>query len=382
MREAHYKFELTNIFLIRLKLKKVFFMRRGLLTLTGLAILTILATSGINKQHKASGITGSSTGCSCHGGSAGSVSLKGLPTHVKAGATYPFTLVYAIGTNMTYWGLDLKVTGGTLTAGTGMRLSGTTEVTHSSPLNSGTATSTYTYNGMKWSTTGLAVGTVVKFTFATLGSTSATSSGAGKDAKGTFSDTISTTNAPVEFESVNAAWLGDKKVNIAWKTATETNSDHFDVERSFNGETYISIATVKAAGVSDHLISYTFNDVLTGANTAYYRIKEVDKDGTPTYSEVRTVSVKPVKNFVKGIYPNPVIAGQSINVQYVALENGKVNIELYNCLGKKMTSLSTEAVNGENNIKFNLGRFVSPGIYYVIVNNGIEKIAQLPVSVQ
>ena len=62
--------------------------------------------------------------------------------------------------------------------------------------------------------------------------------------------------------------------------------------------------------------------------------------------------------------------------------NGRVNIDLYNSLGKKMNSLTVDAVTGENNIKFNLGRFVSPGIYYVIVNDGIERIAQVPVSVQ
>lgn len=356
-------------------------MRRGLLTLTGLALLTILATSGIKKTDHATGITGSSTGCSCHGGSAGTVTLQGLPTHVKAGATYPFTLVYNIGSAMSYWGLDLKVTAGTLTAGTGMKLSGTTEVTHSAPLTS-TASSTYTYTGMKWSTTGLSVGTVVKFTFATLGSTSATSSGAGKDAKGTFSDTIATTNAPVEFESVNASWLGDNKVNVEWKTATETNSNYFEVQRSFNGETFTTVAKVNAAGNSESMKSYSVNDVVVGSSIAYYRIKETDKSGAVDFSETRAVNIKPVKNFVKTLYPNPAITGQPVNLQYVALENGKVNIELYNCFGKKMNSLTTDAVTGENDIKFNLGRFVSPGIYYVVVSNGAEKIAQLPVSVQ
>jgi len=108
----------------------------------------------------------------------------------------------------------------------------------------------------------------------------------------------------------------------------------------------------------------------------------MDVDGTPTYSEIKAVNVKPVKNFVKTLYPNPVVSGQPVNLQYVALENGKVNIELFNCLGKKMNSLTTDAVTGENDIKFNLGRFVSPGIYYVVVSNGAERIAQLPVSVQ
>ena len=357
-------------------------MKKGLLTLSGLALLTILATSGVKKVNYPTGVTGSSTGCSCHGGSAGTVTLKGLPTHVKAGATYPFTLVYAFGSSVTYWGLDIKVTAGTITAtGTGYSGTGTTEITHTAAFKS--ATATYTYTGMSWNTTGLTVGKVAKFTFATLGATVASgNSGAGKTAKGTFSDTIATTNAPVEFSTVSADWVGKNKVNISWKTATETNSSYFEVERSFTGENFAPIAKVSAAGTSETIKSYTVIDEVVGSSKAYYRVKETDKDGTPTYSEIKSVNLKPVKSFVKTLYPNPTVSGQPVNVQYVAVENGKVNIELYNCLGKKMNSLTADAVTGENDIKFNLGRFVSPGIYYVVVSNGIEKIAQMPISVQ
>ncbi len=357
-------------------------MRKGLLTVMGLSLLLILATSGIKKVDTASGRTGSTSGCGgCHGNTVGTLTLGGIGANIKAGGVYPFTLLYNVGTSYKYWGLDLKVSTGTLTAGTNMRLSGTTELTHSTPLG-GTAATSYTFTGMKWTAPAtIAVGTVVKFSYATVaGSSTGTTSGPCQ--AGTFSTTAALVSTPVEFSSFNASWLGENKVGLVWKTATETNTNYFEVERSINGETYTTIATVKAAGTSDNTRTYTANDAVVGSSVAYYRIKEVDMDGKATYSDVRNVNVKPAKNFVKGIYPNPVVAGQSINVQYVAIENGKVNVELYNCLGKKMTGLTVDAVTGENAIKFNAGRFVSPGIYYVVVSNGTEKIAQLPVSVQ
>ena len=358
-------------------------MGKGLLTLTGLAALTILATSGIKKAESSGGKTGSSTGCGCHGGSNGKVSLTGLTKVVAPGTKVPLTILYSgMTTAETYFGLDLKVSAGTLTAPTGMRLSGTTEITHSAAFKAVSAVTTYTYPAVSLNTTGLANGTKVTIAYACIGATVASNSAnSGKKASGKDTITISTT-APVTFASFNANWKGEKKVSISWKTATETNSEYFEVERSFTGENFVAIAKVDAAGISETLKSYSFNDAVTGSAIAYYRIKEVDKDGTPTYSEIKAVNIKPVKSFVKTMYPNPVTSGQSVNLQYVALENGTINVELYNCLGKKMNSIATNTVTGENDIKFNLGRFVSPGIYYVVVSNNIERIAQLPVSVQ
>jgi len=353
-------------------------MRKGLLTVMGLSLLLILVTSGVKKVDSANGRTGSTSGCTgCHNGPTGTVTLTGLAANVKANTSYPFGLTYSAGgSSYKYWGLDLKVSVGTLTAGTGERMSGTTELTHSNPMAyTGTA---YVYPTMTWKTpTTLGA---AKFSYACVAGSSTGTQG-GPSQAGTFSCTV-VSGAPVEFASFNAGWVGDNKVTIVWKTATESNTDFFEVERSLNGETYSPINNVRAAGTSDQTKTYTYNDVVTSAKVAYYRIKAVDKDGTPTYSSVKMVNIKPVKNYVNGIYPNPVVAGQSMNVQYVAIENGKVNVELYNCLGKKMSSLTVDAVTGENAIKFNAGRFVSPGIYYVVVSNGTEKIAQLPVSVQ
>ena len=355
-------------------------MNKSLLTLSGLALLTILATSGIKKVTYSGGITGQATaGCTCHSSKKGTITITGIAAKVVKGKTYPITLSYNC-TKTTYnaFGLDIIANSGTLKATDANMSLSSNEATHNSPYT-GTG-GVYSYPGLSWTapaTTNTAATTVIN-----VACVGGTSGGNGYWSTGSVSTQV-VSGTPVDFETVNAAWLGENKVNVSWKTATETNSDHFDIERSFNGETYSTISTIKAAGVSDHLISYSVNDLITtGNSSAYYRIKDVDKDGAVTYSDIKEVNVKPTKSFVKTLFPNPVTGGQAINLQYVALENGKVNIELYNCLGKKMNSLTTDAVYGENNIKFNLGRFVSPGIYYIVVNNGIEKIAQLPVSVQ
>lgn len=352
-------------------------MKKGLLTLIGLALLTILATSGVNKADKASGINGYTTsGCTCHGSQKGTATMVGMPTKVLKSTKYPFTMVYAPGASYKYFGMDVKASAGTFTAGTGHKvLSG--ELTHSSALG-GTATTSYTYAADNW-TSPATLGTVT-FSFA-LEAGSSTSSQSGPYQMGTFTTTVATTT-PVDFSTVNARWAGNNNVNFTFTTVNETNASYFEVERSFDNVTFNLVSKINAAGNSSSAKTYNVNDVVTGSSIAYYRIKVIDNNGEVTYSDIVSINIRPKHNFVKTLYPNPVVSGQPVNLQYVALENGAVNVELFNCLGKKMNSLTTNAVVGENDIKFNLGRFVSPGMYYVVVSNGTERIAQLPVSVQ
>ncbi len=353
-------------------------MKKSLLTIAGLATIIILATSGVKKVDSANGKTGSTSGCTgCHGNTVGTCSISGLGTNVLPSKQYTFNLIFSPGGSYTWWGLDVKASAGTLAPGTGMKLSGS-EITHSAPMG-GTAAGSYTYTGIKWTSPAALGAVTISYAFA-CGTSKTTTSGPCN--KGTFVTTV-VTGAPVEFTAVKAAWLGENKVSCSWTTATETNADFFEVERSVNNEnSYKAINKIAASGNANKTNTYAVNDVVTGSSVAYYRIKATDKDGKTTYSEISKVNIKPAKNFVKTLYPNPVVAGSMVNVQYVAVENGKVTVELYNALGRKLNSLTTDAVTGENDIKFNLGKFVTPGIYYVSISNGSERIAQLPVSVQ
>ena len=155
-------------------------------------------------------------------------SLTGLATTVLPSTLYTFNLVYTPGASEKYWGLDIKASTGTLAAATGMKKSGS-EVTHSAPMGGTTATS-YTYTGIKW-TSPATVGSVITFSFACVGNTVTNTSSGARWQLGTFSTTVV---LPVEFVGFNIANVGDNKVNINWKTATEINTvpvsyTHLDV---------------------------------------------------------------------------------------------------------------------------------------------------------
>lgn len=106
---------------------------------------------------------------------------------------------------------------------------------------------------------------------------------------------------PVELISFDG-WKEDNIHVLAWSTAWEVNNDHFIIERSSDGVHFAAIGTLQGKGKSSTVNSYRFEDEkpLNGAN--YYRLKQVDHDGSSTHSNI--VSINNEKADIN-IYPNP-----------------------------------------------------------------------------
>lgn len=108
---------------------------------------------------------------------------------------------------------------------------------------------------------------------------------------------------PVELISFDAEKKG-QSVLLTWKTASEQNSNRFEVERSNNGTTFKLIGTVASAGNTTTTKNYSLTDnvPLTGVN--YYRLKQIDIDGSFKYSKVASVNFERPKQVI--VFPNPV----------------------------------------------------------------------------
>jgi len=94
---------------------------------------------------------------------------------------------------------------------------------------------------------------------------------------------------------------GDRRVQ--WSVATQTNNDHFEVQRSVDGSSWTTIAIVPGAGTTQIPMSYEVTDnvveLLNPPAILYYRVKQVDTDGTVSYSGARASSCAIT------VYPNP-----------------------------------------------------------------------------
>ncbi|MBT0810031.1 hypothetical protein KIH41_01900 [Litoribacter ruber] len=143
---------------------------------------------------------------------------------------------------------------------------------------------------------------------------------------------------PVEWHQVSAKYAPFSRSNtVNWSTLKEWENSHFEIERSIDGvKDYKKIGRVEGMGWSDDLTVYSFcdEDLPLRGGRVYYRIKQVDFEGTFDYSQTMMVNVPGVQ-VTKGewrAYPNP-IRGNKFNIVRLATESLRSDIQV-----KVMTS--------------------------------------------
>ena len=119
--------------------------------------------------------------------------------------------------------------------------------------------------------------------------------------------TLTGTPLPVELASFSAEARGPV-AHLAWTTASEKNNAGFDVEASADGRTFRRLGWVAGQGSSSTAHTYQFDDgtLATAAGPlVYYRLRQLDADGTATFSPVHTVAVPAGRTAQLQLWPNP-----------------------------------------------------------------------------
>jgi len=117
---------------------------------------------------------------------------------------------------------------------------------------------------------------------------------------------------PVELLSFNAV-PDSSKVKATWVTATEVNSDYFEVQKTKDGNSYLKVAVVKAAGNSSYNRYYQAYDLAPYQGTSYYRLKETDLDGSFKYFGDVVVNFNDASF---ALFPNPAHQGDVLTINY------------------------------------------------------------------
>ncbi|MEO6917003.1 MAG: choice-of-anchor J domain-containing protein, partial [Chitinophagaceae bacterium] len=110
---------------------------------------------------------------------------------------------------------------------------------------------------------------------------------------------------PVQLLSFDAALSGSQVV-LSWVTASEKSSEKFIVERAADGKNFTAIDQQAARTISNSRVSYRSVDQSPLSPIGYYRLKQVDIDGTFTYSKIITLSTSADGKGALELYPNPV----------------------------------------------------------------------------
>ena len=175
---------------------------------------------------------------------------------------------------------------------------------------------------------------------------------------------------PVELTSFAANVVGET-IQLAWETATETNNKGFEVERSSDKETFTQIGKIDGHGTTAEKQSYNFTDHNATSGTYYYRLRQVDFDGTSTYSDVVEVEFIPTEYSLGQNYPNPF--NPSTKVKFAVPVESKVTVTLYNMLGQKVKELVAAQYNvGLHEVELNASDLASGMYIYSITAQGVD----------
>jgi len=172
---------------------------------------------------------------------------------------------------------------------------------------------------------------------------------------------------PVELSSF-AASVDQNNVTLTWSTATETNNQGFEIQRS-NGNEFFTVGFVSGHGTTTETNNYSYVDIDLTAASYSYRLKQVDFDGSFAYSSTINVEVTtPVQFELSQNYPNPFNPSTSIN--FTIPQSSIVTLKVFNALGEEVKSLVNKQLeSGTHSITFD-ATDLNSGIYFYRIEAG------------
>lgn len=182
----------------------------------------------------------------------------------------------------------------------------------------------------------------------------------------TFGTNNSNTSLPVELLYLEVDQPTDQSVvELKWATASETNNNYFEVQRKTGGKPFQAIGFIDGQGTSTERHRYNFDDPVQVERTIYYRLKQVDFDGTTHFSNVISVSpeIRDSSFDVTNITPNPVKDQATLTVRMP--KAGILPLEIFNQQGITVKEhLVTCPKPGKHQIRVGqLTRDLNPGYY-------------------
>lgn len=189
---------------------------------------------------------------------------------------------------------------------------------------------------------------------------------------------------PVEMSSFH---ISDEhgRIILKWTTESESNNFGFEIERKNASLDFERIGFVAGRGTTTSQQKYQYIDTNLPTGTYGYRLKQIDHDGSFTYSEVKSITILPPRNFdLKENFPNPFNPGTVI--EYQIPHDIQVNLRILNLMGQEIAILVNEfQKSGFHQVTWEgkdmSGREVSSGIYLYSIQAGeyhaIRKMVKL-----
>jgi hypothetical protein len=183
---------------------------------------------------------------------------------------------------------------------------------------------------------------------------------------------VSSTLLPINLISWTASSPAAGQEQLKWKCTDAIDFDHFEIQRSTDGQLFSDVHTTAAINGGDG--SYTYTDQYGYSGTVYYRLAMVDKDGNTSYSNIVTLSDKDGQN--ARIYPT-VVENGSIFVETTEPVS-QVRLELFDMSGRKLSETDLASLNGRQQVSLSAGGHGSlvAGAYIARLSNNNSILAK------
>jgi len=192
---------------------------------------------------------------------------------------------------------------------------------------------------------------------------------------------LATVPLPVTLIKFEGKRVDEANVVLFWETSDETKNDYFEVERTLNPAVgYTVVGKLKGAGSTSSKTDYRLADANSFTEYTYYRLKQVDFDGSYTYSSI--VGIKPAIVPLSIVaFPNP---GQNKSLAF-KVEGMKASeqaaISIYDVRGVRIYADNSIYINPEEKLLRPPVSHISPGKYTIkIKTNGRQAVSSFVVS--
>nr|WP_255488021.1 SGNH/GDSL hydrolase family protein [Pontibacter sp. KCTC 32443] len=184
---------------------------------------------------------------------------------------------------------------------------------------------------------------------------------------------------PVSFLSFKASYTHHNKVQLTWTTASERNNLYFEVQRAQDSTHFSTIATVTGAGTTQTKSTYSYLDITAPSGELYYRLKQVDKNGSSTYSGIIHISKSPKKHKLS-IYPT-ITHNEHISLHLQQQPHTSVELAVYGANGTLV-----QRIKGQSNASGDFKRTIittelqGKGLYIVKSASGSQVLGKFIVE--
>jgi hypothetical protein len=190
---------------------------------------------------------------------------------------------------------------------------------------------------------------------------------------------------PIQLNSFTGRIASKGSVILDWATMSETNNYGFEIQKSAaatNGFGTVSNGFVPGHGTTLQPQKYTYTDFSAVAITPYYRLKQIDLDGTPHYSESIRIAAwtdadetpMPIEYALAQNYPNPFNPSTAIRYQLPAVSF--VTLKVYDNLGREVATLLNEVKQpGYYTVQWDASG-VASGVYYYRLQTRPTEVGQ------